>query len=140
MDERRYQIKNLALLTRVTNHTNYIQQREPAAKEEDYDDQEASQAEYFASENESENSCGGKKTQEVIIRSVINSNIFRVIKFITEDNLEYGSKFSQCCMFYQEQSVTDKAYWSRHRKMIGQALNTKISTSSVAVKNAFMSK
>jgi hypothetical protein len=40
-----------------------IQQREAVAREEDYDNQEASQAAYYASENKSDNSRGRKKVK-----------------------------------------------------------------------------
>jgi hypothetical protein len=95
---------------------------------------------FFASEAEHGGAIGDRKVQEVIIRSTINTNIFRVIKFVSDDDLVYGSRFSQVCLHFMAKDIGDKKYWKDYKKFFGRALNTKRSTSSVAIKSAFMSK
>jgi hypothetical protein len=83
---------------------------------------------------------GALGDRNVIIWSTINSNILKVIKFITEDDLQYGSKFSQVCLHSLLRDVTKKKYWNTSKKYFGRALNTKRSTCYVAIKASFMSK
>jgi hypothetical protein len=67
------------------------------------------EVEYFEYEAKHGGALGDRKTQEVIIRSTINSNIFIVlIKFITEEDLHYGSRFSQVCLHFMHRNVKEK--------------------------------
>jgi hypothetical protein len=90
--------------------------------------------EYFEYEAKHGGALGDRKTKEVIIGSTINSNIFRVMKFITEEHLRYGSRL--VCLHFMHR----KKNWNTFKKSFGRALNTKRSTCSVTVKAAFMSK
>lgn len=95
---------------------------------------------YFQFNNGNKDSVNERKTQEVIIRSTVNGNVFRVVKFVTEQDLDFGTKFCQCCLHFLNRPGDDRQYWGSYRKVIGRSLNTKRSTCSVAVKTAFMSK
>ena len=84
----------------------------------------------------------GENALKGMIRNVVRHQLFRAFKFIKEDDLAYDGTISKYILkrIGRQSSLSNPTFWSTHRGLVKKAIDSKRSTTSMAIKKEVISK
>lgn len=84
----------------------------------------------------------GENALKGMIRNVVRHQLFRAFKFIKEDDLAYDGTISKYILkrIGRQSSLSNPTFWSRHRGLVKKAIDSKRSTTAMAIKKEVISK
>jgi len=88
---------------------------------------------------------GNNKMTDILVREIVRKKLFRAFKFISEDDLYYKGYIARFVMnelgrSAKEERDSTMKFWARHKKTVRKAVDSKRSTTAMAVKREVISK
>jgi len=100
----------------------------------------------FEAHQKNQSSIGNQRLVRGMIRDIVRNKLFRAFKFVTEDDLYYKGTIAKYIMKQTGQASettndrTKQKFWKQYRDTVKKALDSKRSTSAMAVKREVISK
>jgi len=97
--------------------------------------------EAFEKHQATRSSIGTQKLMNTMVREVVRSKLFHAYKFVSDDDLHYTATIAKFVMKEtQQKSEVCKQSWKKTKDVVRKAIDSKRSTTAMAVKREVISK